>query len=102
MATLGTLQDNDRNSFVEVSDGGTQIARRVSLHVGSIPVLIDEASSSVTYIGKSRTLGVDEGSAVWQIQKIELSGTVTKILWADGDGEFDNVWSDRASLTYSI
>lgn len=102
MPTLGTLHDNDKNSFVEVSDGGTQIARRVSLHTGSIPVLIDEASSSVTYIGKSRTLGVAEGSAVWQIQKIELSGTVTKILWADGDGEFDNVWSDRASLTYSI
>lgn len=60
---------------------------------------IDEVSATVTYIGKAAT-GSATSSGVWQIQKIdESSGTV--ITWADGDANFNNVWDDRASLTYS-
>lgn len=60
---------------------------------------IDEASATVTYIGKAAT-GSTADEAVWQIQKIdESSGTI--ITWADGDANFNNVWDDRASITYS-
>ena len=41
-------------------------------------------------------------SATWQIQKLAFGtdGDVT-ITWADGDAAFDNIWDNRASLTYS-
>lgn len=61
---------------------------------------IDEASATVTYIGKADP-GSSEASAVWQIKKIEVIGAETEITWADGDVEFNNVWNNRASLTYT-
>lgn len=60
---------------------------------------LDEASASVTYVGKG-AIGSADSAAVWQIQKITVSGTVTSITWADSNANFDNVWADRASLTY--
>ncbi len=41
-------------------------------------------------------------SAVWRIKKFTyVSNRLTLTEWADGNGEFDNVWNDRASLSYS-
>lgn len=62
--------------------------------------LIDEVSSSVTYLGKAQ-IGSATSDSSWQIQKISVSGTVTTIAWADGTDAFTNVWDDRASYTYS-
>lgn len=61
---------------------------------------IDEASASVTYVGKAE-VGGSPASLVWQIQRITISGDLTTIEWADGDSLFNNRWNDRASLTYS-
>lgn len=61
---------------------------------------IDEPSASVTYIGKAQ-FTASESLAVWQIKKMTVSGTVTSITWADGDEAFDNIWANRASLTYT-
>lgn len=61
---------------------------------------IDEVSATVTYIGKADP-GSAEGAAVWQIKKIEVIGTETEITWADGDVSFNNIWDNRASLTYT-
>jgi hypothetical protein len=61
---------------------------------------IDDASSTVTYIGKSYVTA-SESAAVWQIQRITVTGTVTDIKWAGGNTKFDKVWNNRASLTYS-
>lgn len=56
-------------------------------------------SGAYTYVGQADP-GSAEGSAVWQIKRIdETSGLIT--LWADGDSLFDNIWSNYASLTYS-
>ena len=62
--------------------------------------LIDAVDSTQTYIGKSGH-GLSTSSAVWQIKKILTSGTVTTISYADGNDNYDNVWDDRSSLTYS-
>lgn len=61
---------------------------------------VDTASASITYVGESAT-NVAESAAAWQIKKLETVGTVLKITWADGNDLYDNVWTDRASLTYS-
>lgn len=70
---------------------------------GKFAIQIDDVTTtSVTYVGKA-SIGSVAASAVWQIMKIDESGTpiTTVITYADGDSNFDNVWSNRASLTYS-
>lgn len=61
---------------------------------------IDEATSAITYIGLAN-IGSSTSAAVWQIKKMSVSGTVTSIKFADGDANYDNIWDDRASLSYS-
>lgn len=81
--------------FMEVnSDGST------STSSAAYSTRIDEVSSAVTYFGKAG-LGAAEGSAIWQISKLTISGTVSTLVYADGNKNFDNVWSNRASLTYT-
>lgn len=44
-------------------------------------------------------VGSSTASAVWRVfRETESSGT---ILYADGNANFDNVWDNYASLTYS-
>jgi len=61
--------------------------------------LIDEASATITYIGKAQT-GTGIGDAFWQIERID-TGSGTAIEWAEGTDKFDKVWDDRAAYTYS-
>lgn len=40
-------------------------------------------------------------SATWKIFRITYSGSnATVIEWADGDRKSDNIWNNRASLSY--
>ena len=59
---------------------------------------IDEASATVSYVGKAAT-GSVTASAVWQVQKLDTTSGLI-ITWADSNASFDNVWDNRASLTY--
>lgn len=60
---------------------------------------VDEASATVTYVGEAAPGSATSG-ALWRIKRITISGTETLVEWADGNGNFDNVWNNRASLTY--
>jgi hypothetical protein len=86
-----------RNGFA-----GTEVEWLASLGSAQVEYaqIIDEASSTVTYVGKADP-GSSEASAVWQIKKITVSGTETIITWADGDVNFNNVWDNRAGLSFS-
>lgn len=60
---------------------------------------LDEASATITYVGQS-VAGSATSSAVWRIKRLDsTSGLV--VLYADGDTNFNNVWDNRASLSYS-
>lgn len=63
-------------------------------------VKLDTVSSNLLYVGEA-ALNSSASAAVWRIRKIETSGTVLSVLWADGNQAFDNVWDNRASLSYS-
>lgn len=71
-------------------------------NLGSVPyaIRVDEATTTVTYVGKA-TIGVLTSAASWLIFRITTTTTLTTVEWADADSNFDNVWDDRASLTYS-
>ena len=62
--------------------------------------LIDAADSSTTYIGKAK-LGTATTESRWQVKKISVNGSVTTIAFAGGDDAFNDVWDDRASLSYN-
>lgn len=62
-------------------------------------LLKDAASGSTTYYGYTIT-STDQSQAVWKIRREKVAGTITTVTYADGDGNFDNVWANRASLTY--
>lgn len=61
--------------------------------------LYDDTASPITYLGEALP-GSLTGSAIWRVSKIDITaGVITT--WADGNSNFDNIWSNRASLTYS-
>ena len=65
----------------------------------SLAVRLDDASATVSYVGEAAA-GSAESAAAWRVKRIDESAG-TSILWADGDTNFDNVWDDRTSLTYT-
>ncbi len=61
----------------------------------------DQVSDVLAYLGDAG-VGSSPSSSVWRIQKLVFTsaGSVT-ITFADGNVNFDNVWDNRASLSYS-
>lgn len=60
---------------------------------------IDETDGSVFYAGQAAP-GSLTSSPVWQIQRLTLGASSIDVVFADGDNGFDNVYDNRASLTY--
>lgn len=64
-------------------------------------ILIDDTTTAnMTYIGKA-DVGSATSSAVWRIARCDITSGTNVITYADGNGNFDNVWDDRSSLSYS-
>lgn len=64
------------------------------------PIRVDEPSSGITYAGYCFKTPVTS-KAIWKIKRISVVGTETITEWADGDKLYNNIWDNRASLTYS-
>jgi len=60
----------------------------------------DVPSGTLEYKGWALP-GTATSASSWRIKKSSFVGTVFSEEWADGDIEFDNVWDNRASLSYS-
>ena len=65
--------------------------------LGSLKV--DQITSTLFYIGEA-AIAAPTSNPVWRIRKIDASVGVN-ITWADGNANYDNVWDNRASLSYS-
>lgn len=88
--TLATLPDTAAGDLAAINSA---ISASEALRVD------DTTTANVTYIGYA-AVGTATSSASWKIKKIDVSsGTV--ITWADGDASYNNVWDNRASLSYS-
>ena len=64
-----------------------------------LAVRLDEATATLSYYGRADA-GSLTSAAAWQIKRIDTSAGLI-IDWADGNTLFDNVWDNRATLTYS-
>ena len=61
----------------------------------------DDAGSSIVYYGYANP-GTATSAASWRIMKMDKSADPDfTITWADGNDNYDNIWDNRASLTYS-
>ena len=64
------------------------------------PSIVDDTGvGGITYVGFAKT-GAKTSAARFKIKKITEVGTITTIEYADGNTKFDNIWDDRATLTY--
>lgn len=62
---------------------------------GTYDINLDEASSTVLYVGEAEP-GTADSAAAWRIKKV----TPTGVSWADAVTTFTKVWNSRASYTY--
>jgi len=62
--------------------------------------IVDTGSSPTEYYGFA-VPGTATSAASWRIQRKSVSGSVTSYLYADGDADYDNIWDNRAALSYS-
>lgn len=62
---------------------------------------VDFITDNLLYKGEA-PVGSPESSPLWRIRRITIGidSDVTEV-WADGNADFDKVWSDRLSLSYT-
>lgn len=109
------LKDNRGVVVFEIVENGVRLPKNLELvgtATGSFGVggggggTLDEAkrydnvTDSTFYHGWA-VVGANPASAVWKICKVTLTGDDAVTTWADGNTDYDNVWNDRASLSYS-
>jgi len=63
-------------------------------------VFIDEASAAITYYGICSP-GIASNVAKWRILRKQIVGNVTKYRYANSSSDFNQIWDNRASLTYA-
>ena len=61
-----------------------------------------DASGNIIYIGFAKP-GSSEDKPVWAIKKIEYddNGNLAAVKWAEGNNNFDKIWNDRTTYSYS-
>ena len=69
------------------------------VNFAALALQFDGASAPILYLGEAAA-GSATSAAAWRIAKIDTT-TQVAITWADGNTNFDNVWNDRAGLSYS-
>jgi len=62
--------------------------------------IVGTAPNTTTYVGYALA-GASSALPVWRIARIVETATTMIMTYADGNENMDNVWDDRASLSYS-
>lgn len=105
IVTIGTeatvLVESTSNNLLVTGLLGPQGVAGVSEDDMLYSKRVDFVSDYVLYKGEA-AIGSLDILPVWRIRRITigLDGDVTEV-WASGNANFDKVWSDRTSLTYS-
>ena len=94
MALSSNLRDLERDKFRGDSPSDTKIA--VVIEDSAASLRFEEASATVLYLAEG-LFGALSSEAKWKIKKINTSSGVV-ILAASNS--FDQIWDNRASLTY--
>lgn len=86
-------------SLVSHGEGGGLEVVATNGALGDYDTMLDDTTTAnMTYVGYA-VPGSSTASAVWRIKRIDAT-TGLAIRFADGNANFDNVWNNRASLSY--
>ena len=94
----GAVDDNFNPSPLLVEDqefDGSNLLKKVS----KLTAKKITTSGNFTYVATAPA-GSLQSSPVWQVKRIEVSGSDTIITWANGSPSFVNEAEDLTSLTY--
>jgi hypothetical protein len=92
-------------AIVRASDGtpithttaGTKEALDVNAIAPELSLRFDEVSATLYYLAEG-TFGALDSEPKWKIKKIEITGSFVSI--KNSSENFDQIWNNRASLTY--
>ena len=96
----GTANVTDVDVISSALPAGAATSANQVLQVTKYIVKVEEASATITYVGYAAP-GTATSGALWRIMRIDTSALAADVLYAGGDTNFDNVWDDRAGLSYS-
>lgn len=85
------------NTLPHPTDSTTDLLKKQLLEEIPKSSRVDE-QATYTYVGEAIP-GTPETSPRWRITRITNADATA--LWADGNALSDNVWTNRASLSYS-
>lgn len=94
----GTVDVNKRIDAEALQVGGIDVFR-LRTTSGPMAVRLDQADANTLYVGEALP-GTTDASAAWRVRKVLTVGTVTSILYANGESSFINIWDNRAGLNY--
>jgi len=102
VVTTGTISDLDTVGTVGVLNAGSVAVTAGTIEDKTYALKVDGTTTSdVTYVGEA-AIGASGTAASWRIKKIDETTTdMVDITWADGNGNFDNLWSGRGTINYS-
>lgn len=106
-STLSNLSSDDHPQYYNTSRGDARWSLLGHTHsidditMTQLALEYDVVSSTLSYLGEANP-GTATSAASWRIKKLvfDASGDIT-VTYADGNSSFDNVWDNRASLSYS-
>lgn len=64
-----------------------------------LKTIVEDLGTGTKYIGEA-VPNAATSAAQWRISKVVVSSGTTTITWAAGGGGFNQIWDNRASLTY--
>lgn len=84
------------------SGNGTTISLLKALiaMMQALATRVDDVGGGISYVGKA-VAGTTTSAALWQISRVTDSAGDVVVEFADGDNGYDNIWDNRASLSYS-
>lgn len=91
------------NDSIQIGDGTDTLVINsdgsINTKIPEHSVLIDKASSDITYVGQA-AVGTLSSQSLWSIMKITTSGSITSVHFANSSESATNIWNDRLTLTY--
>jgi len=76
----------------------TDLSGVISAIEGEYTIRLVESGDTI-YVGKAQ-IGSATSNNVWRIKKLNTASGLI-VTWADGDANFDNIWDNYLTLSYS-
>lgn len=86
-------------AVTSTTNKGEKALRVVQSEESNALISLIDNQGDVIYLGEALPDSL-QSDPVWKIRKVDLSGSVITILFADSNNNLDNVWDDRETLTY--